>query len=76
MPYVVKTIFTNGTAAWLHTPDPGGIRSASIRENAEIFPSLSDAGKAIAKMPVSFTNASPVFYIEDSDGNSPKSASA
>jgi hypothetical protein len=71
MPYVVKVLSANGTAAWLDCGDSSGIRSISIREKAAIFPSLYEAGKAISRMPPA-SSAGLLFYIEESqsDGES------
>jgi hypothetical protein len=65
MPYVVKAVSTDGTVAWLHCADSTDIPSLSIRETAEIYPSVYEAGKALAKMPFAHEL---VFYIEEIDG--------
>jgi dihydrodipicolinate synthase/N-acetylneuraminate lyase len=67
MHYVVKAISPNGTVAWLACGDSGGGPSLTIREKAQVFPSVYEAGKALSKLPVAL---GLVFYFEQSDGES------
>jgi hypothetical protein len=66
MPYVVKADSARG-ATWLLPPSSHGVRSISIRENADIFPSVEEAEAAIAKMPPAFAAAGIFFSVEEAD---------
>jgi hypothetical protein len=67
MPYVVKAMSMRGPVTWLRRC-ASGIRSISIRENAEIFPRFDEAEAAIAKMPPAFARAGILFSVEEVDG--------
>lgn len=68
MPYIVKAISASGSVTWLHRARASGVRSISIREDAEIFPSADEAEAAAAKMPAAFARAGIFFSIEEVDG--------
>jgi hypothetical protein len=68
MPYIVKAVSASGSVTWLHPPRPSGIRSISIREDAEIFASADEAEAAASKMPAAFARAGIFFSIEEVDG--------
>ena len=66
MPSVVKAVSTSGIVMWLHC-GASGIRSVSIRPDAEVFQTAEEALAAIAKMPAAFTQAGLKFVVEDED---------
>lgn len=67
MPYVVKAVSTRGPDTWLRL-NAHGVRSISIREDAEIFESVEEAQAAMVAMPAVFARAGISFRIEEIDG--------
>ncbi len=66
MPYVVKAVSMTGPVTWLRR-SANGVRSMSIRQDAEIFESAEEAQAALDAMPAVFVRASISFRIEEID---------
>jgi hypothetical protein len=66
MPYVVKAISDRGPVTWLRC-SARGIRSVSIRADAEIIETAEDEKAAIEEMPPAFAKAGLTFLVEEID---------
>jgi hypothetical protein len=62
MQFVIKLTHNTGAVCWLSALSEKGIRSLTIRKNADIFQNIEDANVAISKMPAGVGGS--VFSVE------------
>jgi hypothetical protein len=67
MEFVVKATGPGGGSTWLSGPRLDGFRTLAVRENADVFETVTDAHTAIAKMPRALEDAGPIFSVESAD---------
>jgi hypothetical protein len=64
MQFVIKLTGSTGAVCWLSALGEKGIRSLTIRKNADIFQTIEDAHVAISKMPAAVAGGGLVFSVE------------
>jgi hypothetical protein len=64
MPYAVRAISASGFVTWLTGTRIDGFRSTSVRESAEVFPTMEGAKGAIDNLPRAFKDTGIWFSIQ------------
>jgi hypothetical protein len=64
MAFVVKATGIRGNVCWLSAANAEGFRTLATREDADLFPTVTDAHVAIAKLPRAFEDIGLIFSVE------------
>jgi hypothetical protein len=67
MAFVVKATGRTGTVCWLSAANESGFRTLATRDDAGVFPTVTDAHTAIAKLPRAFGDIGLFFSVESVD---------
>jgi hypothetical protein len=64
MEFVVKATGIRGNVCWLSAANQDGFRTLATREDADIFPTVTDAHTAIPKLPRPFEDIGLILSVE------------
>ena len=67
MAFVVKATGIRGNVCWLSAANEAGFRTLATREDAGVFPTVTEAHTAIAQLPRAFRDIGLIFSVESAD---------